>query len=398
MSILQPTDPNILIKAVLDSLVIASDSDSRHSGMFYWEMAKPFNTAVVEAIKNCKNKTIREMGQSLIDKPNDSENYIRLREYLLNQDITNPELKEIFHLAWQCECNSRIGYYLGSDYNNKKIPISVDDLISLSPGKTLSDNAKPEVLIVIPFRNNNKDASRLRNLLSCLLALRDQSFPREKYAVTVVESDKTPQCQDTIEPYTDYYLFAEKDNMFNKSWAVNVGIVNTPGDFGVVCILDADALVDRDFIARNVERFLIPGRSGHLTYNNMSCLTDIATTRAINERINNRAPMIKPEHIRAFQLRGPPGCCIWVRTEIFYRIGGMDERYEGWGGEDNDFADRYDIQTPLGRYDDWLLHMWHPASSSLREDGTLINAHIPPLSWNPNEPIGCIHKFCEKET
>lgn len=396
MSILQPSDPNILIKALLDSLVIASDPDSRHSGLSYWEMAKPFNNAVVEAIKICKNETIRGMGQALMDKPNDSENYSRLREYLSTQDITSPELKEIFDLAWRSECNSRIGYYLGSNYSSKILSIGIDDLISLSPGKTLSKNAKPEVLIVIPFRNNKKDDSRLRNLLSCLLALHDQSFPREKYAVTVVESDETPQCQNIIEPYTDYYLFAEKGNTFNKSWAVNVGIVNTPGDFGVVCILDADVLVDQNFIARNVERFLIPGRSGHLTYNNMSCLTEIATSWAIRQRIHNCSPVINPEYLRAFQLRGPPGCCIWVRTEIFHRVGGMDERYEGWGGEDNDFADRYNIQTLLGRYDDWLLHMWHPPSSCLREDGTSINAHIPPFSWNPNEPIGSIHKFCEK--
>src|SRR5690606_9056344 len=103
-----------------------------------------------------------------------------------------------------------------------------------------------------------------RNLLACLQALRDQSFPRSGYLVTVVESDDRPRWREVITAYADHYLFAPKPGAFNKSWAVNAGVVHSPGKPQVICILDADVLSDREFIARNVARFQRPGTAGHL--------------------------------------------------------------------------------------------------------------------------------------
>jgi hypothetical protein len=78
---------------------------------------------------------------------------------------------------------------------------------------------------------------------------------------------------------------------------------------------------------------------------------------------------------------------------MFHRINGMDERYQGWGGEDIDFNHRFGFDAAYDSYDDTLLHLRHPASSALREDGELINAHIPPLSWRPDGPIGQLDRF-----
>jgi len=132
---------------------------------------------------------------------------------------------------------------------------------------------------------------------------------------------------------------------------------------------------------------------GHLSYRDMWCLDETSTSWAISERLRRRRAEADADHLRAFVLRRPPGCCVWVRRTAFHRIGGMDERFEGWGGEDNDFAYRMDINSAFDSYGDALLHMNHPSSSVLREDGELINAHIPALSWRPNAPIGDMHRF-----
>src|SRR5207253_431332 len=123
--------------------------------------------------------------------------------------------------------------------------------------------------VVVPFRDRTGHRARLRNLLACLLALRDQSAPRESYRVLVVEADTEPRCQQVIEPYVDHYLWVQKDGLFNKSWAINVGVVNAPIEAEVLCILDADVLVDGDFITRNARRFNRPGVMGHLSYRDM---------------------------------------------------------------------------------------------------------------------------------
>jgi hypothetical protein len=197
-----------------------------------------------------------------------------------------------------------------------------------------------------------------------------------------------------ISRYADHYVFAPKTGDFNRSWTVNAGVINSPGDAEVVCVIDADVLADRDFVARNVARFQHPGRGGHLPYRDILYLTDESTEWSIGERLHRRRPDVHPADLRGFLVRRPPGCCIWVRTEAFRRIGGMDERYEGWGGEDNDFAHRYDIDAPLDSYDDLLLHMHHPLAPRLRtQDGELANTTIPPLSWGPAWEIGRLDHF-----
>jgi hypothetical protein len=123
----------------------------------------------------------------------------------------------------------------------------------------------------------------------------------------------------------------------------------------------------------------------------MLCLDPPATSHAIRERLERRAAQASPAHFRGFVLRRPPGCCVWARSAAFHRIGGMDERYEGWGGEDYDFLHRLDLEAPLDSYDDWLLHLHHPPSPFIREDGGL--AGIPPLSWRPGQPIGRLDRF-----
>jgi GT2 family glycosyltransferase len=128
----------------------------------------------------------------------------------------------------------------------------------------------------------------------------------------------------------------------------------------------------------------------------MWCLDEPSTRYVVDVRLRQRQAAVDPAHLRAFVLRRPPGCCVWVRTSAFHRIGGMDERFEGWGGEDNDFAYRMDINSAFDSYHDPLLHMYHPSSSVLREDGELINAHIPALSWRPDAPIGDVNRFARR--
>lgn len=389
MSSLRPKDRVVLATAVVDSIVVAADPDARKSGLYYWELARPWTQAVVEAVLSASDPAIRSLGERLVADPGDASRYAELHAVLVDGERVVDA--KIFERAWLAECNSRVGYHYGPRHGVDEI--STDELKALPPGTPMPEGASPEVLVVVPFRDRTPGADRMRNLLACLLALRDQSFPRELYQVTVVESDDQPRWRDVITPFADRYLFAPKPGSFNKSWAVNAGVVNTGGTTEVVCILDADVLVDRDFVARNAARFQRPGVGGHLTYRNMFCVTEDSTSWGIRERVWRGAAEADPTKLRGFLLRRPPGCCLWVRSGTFGRIGGMDERYEGWGGEDNDFAYRFDIAAPFDSYDDVLLHMHHPPASLLRDDGELVNAHIPALSWRPTEPIGRLDRF-----
>lgn len=392
MSYLKPSDHQVLAAAVADTLVVAADPYSRHASIFYWERSRPFVTAVVDAV-TAAEEPIASSGRKLLADPIAPEPYFALRQALLDRAGTSRSVDAIFDLAWQAECNSRLGFLVGPRYAPSTPPVDVDELRARPPGTGLANPTDVDAMVVVPFRDRDTGGQRLRNLLACLLSLRDQTFPRDRYQVVVVESDDQPRWREAITPYADHYLFAPKPGSFNKSWAVNAGVVNAPGRAELIGILDADVLADRDFVDRNVARFRRPGTMGHLTYRNMLCLDPPATSWAIRERVHQGQPVADPDHLRAFVLRRPPGCCLWVRSSAFHRIGGMDERFEGWGGEDNDFVYRFDINNALDHYDDWLLHMYHPASAQLGPDGDIVNAHIPALTWRPGEPIGQLDRF-----
>jgi hypothetical protein len=392
---LLPSDSAVLATAVVDNLVISVDPDAPASGIYYWEIARPWRDAVVAAVLACEDEVVGTLGASVLAVPADPARYQALHAALLDRQGRVRSVDEILHLGWRAECNSRLGHVLGNAYTpGESVSVSTSDLRELPATQGLPAGASPEVLIVIPFRDRTPGGGdRLRNLLACLRALRDQSYRRNNYQVTVVETDDRSRWRDVIAPLADNYMFAPKADSFNRSWAVNVGVQNTPGPNEIICIQDADVLADREFVARNAARFTGPGTMGHHPYRDMLCLDHDSTWLAIRQRLFDRAPDADLDRLRGFTLRRGPGCCVWVRADAFRRVNGMDERYEGWGGEDIDFNYRFGFDAAYDAYHDTLLHMRHPASSALRDDGQLINAHIEPMSWHPDEPIGRSDRF-----
>ncbi|WP_394843185.1 hypothetical protein LZC95_39810 [Pendulispora brunnea] len=387
-----PLDRGILATAVADSVVVASDPDVKTANRTYWERSQPWTLAVVDAIRNHANSTIRALGEHLAAEPTAPGHYFDLKAALLESGSSSQDL---FEKAWQAECVSRVGYHLGVKYERQVLPVSASELKNVAPRRAGSGRP-PVVTVIIPFRDRDTHGTRLRNLFACLLALQDQSVARDEYRVVVIESDRSARWRDAVEPYVDEYLFAPKAGAFNRSWAINVAVVNAADDSELLCILDGDVLVDRDYIARNVARLQLPGTGAHLTYRDMSCLDEVATSAAIRQRIHEGTPDVDVDRLRAFRIRRPPSCSLWLRTEAFRRIGGFDERYEGWGGEDNDFFFRLHLAVPFDTFDDWLLHMHHPPAATLIAGGQKVNARIPWCSWRPEGPIGQRDRFAEE--
>jgi hypothetical protein len=90
--------------------------------------------------------------------------------------------------------------------------------------------------------------------------------------------------------------------------------------------------------------------------------------------------------------------CAWMRRDVFDLINGLDERYEGWGGEDLDLVLRLHRSAPLHFFDDPMIHMHHPVSPEITDgNGANRNTQIPLLTWPQDEPIGQIGKFREHD-
>jgi GT2 family glycosyltransferase len=160
----------------------------------------------------------------------------------------------------------------------------------------------------------------------------------------------------------------------------------------LLCLLDADILVDRDFLQRNHARFADPGHAAHLPHTEMASLDQAASDWAIERRCGDRTAEAPLDGLRGLLLRDVPGACLWARSELYHRIGGFDERYVGWGGEDEDMLYRTAEAGSAVQFDDVFLHLAHRRPPMRNADGKPFNAHLRVGSWDGaagwGEPTG----------
>ncbi|PCG86039.1 hypothetical protein CIB93_11080 [Streptomyces sp. WZ.A104] len=309
-----------------------------------------------------------------------------LRESLVGLLEEHPlQRNELADAVTEADRHIWIDYHLGAKYTSQEPPAAPE------PPAPRPRSEPATVHVVIPFRDRS-GGLRTRNLLACLKALADQEGG-PGHRVTVVETDSEPRSREVLEGVVDRYVFARKDGLFNKAWAVNVGVVEATGDASYVCVLDADILVDRHFVARNTARLREGGHGTHLPFRWSLSLDGPSTLHAIGLRNGRGAADVPDTVLRGLLLREPPGGCVWLRADVFHAVGGFDERFEGWGGEDDDVVARLAAAAPLTRYDDPLLHLDHPRPAMTRDDGLPFNAHIEPVSWTRERGYGDREKF-----
>ena len=179
----------------------------------------------------------------------------------------------------------------------------------------------------------------------------------------------------------DHYLHLPGAGPFNKSWTLNVGVRHTPGSARALCLLDADILVDREFLERNHARFRDSSQDAHLPHTEMASLDEASSDRAIEQRRGSANRTCRSVGSGPAAARRS-GARRWIRPEIFHMIGGLDERYLGWGGEDEDMLYRTSAVGSVIQYDDVFLHLAHARPAMRDDEGKPFNAHLKVGSWN----------------
>jgi hypothetical protein len=352
----------------------------------YWEHSAPYYRSVIEntAALAGRDPAVLAAYQRLVADPTDAAAERCLRAQLADLLRREPALDATARQAADvADDNVYIGHFCGAEYQpaGPAAPTAgLDWRRDIARNRIRPTSRGEEVLVIIPIMDRGS-GERISNLVACLLALADQTFPAQHYRITVVEYDTVPRWRHVIEPHVDHYVHVRGDGPFNKSWAVNVGVRQTVGAARTLCLLDADMLSDRSFLERNHARFADPDHDAHLPHTEMLSLDQRSSDRAVEERCRDGAPEASLSATRGLLLRDVPGACLWIRPETFHRVGGLDERYRGWGGEDEDMLIRTATAGSAAQCDDVLLHLAHPRPVIRREDGTPLNAHVPIGTW-----------------
>ena len=157
-------------------------------------------------------------------------------------------------------------------------------------------------------------------------------------------------------------VFAYNPGHFNKGWGLNVGARHA--NSAVLVFTDADLLVPL-MLPRAVEHCLkhvqlvkpyrqvldlSPEATAHLRAGNSHALQDMASIANNRQALGEVAPLC--------------GGAFAIRTDAFLKLGGWDERFVGWGAEDDAFS--YKVQrarlSALEFDDVAALHLHHPRS------------------------------------
>ncbi len=157
---------------------------------------------------------------------------------------------------------------------------------------------------------------------------------------------------------------------FSKTRAVNNAFRRSHGD--VIVILDADAYLPGavlEHCARRLRKQRQAGvRSWFVPYRWIFRLTRDATERVLDS--DPRHPLTFPTPPPLIDVEGTDGSgwghrfgamAMVMPREAFELIGGMDERFIGWGSEDVSFLRALD--TLWGKHKNTpnqILHLWHP--------------------------------------
>lgn len=171
-----------------------------------------------------------------------------------------------------------------------------------------------KVSYIIGFRESN--AERLQALQFVLRRIR-RDFPEME--VLVIEQDKNSKISfDPILKINHVFIFNE--GLYNRSWAFNCAVKNTKKEF--FCFADADIILEKEGFLKCVNAL----DSFDACTPNKETITNVA----IDEDAPNQLRILNQRKLYSFA-----GGMLFITKLAFDKIGGWDERFEGWGGEDN---------------------------------------------------------------
>lgn len=204
---------------------------------------------------------------------------------------------------------------------------------------------------VIAFRNDVDDR-RLANLLAVIEHV--QQVPNVD--VVVVECDDVRQIPELAGVR---HQFLDHGGPFNKSWAMNVGFGLTTNP--VVAFGDADLIASHQAISTSIrataQRFGAAKPFGRVMDLSQEQTTEFVRSSALPDGDGNTDELIREDG------EDLPYCggLFLIRRELFAEIGGYDERFSGWGGEDDALSIKLRRHgADLGiMADEVAHHLWH---------------------------------------
>lgn len=236
-----------------------------------------------------------------------------------------------------------------------------------------------KVSVIVPVYNR---LEHLRALFICLL--KQTVMP---YELIISDDGSSQKVQDYIgdlikkAPFKIKHIYQE-DKGFRKTRALNNGVRNAEGELLVFC--DQDLIFPEDHIENIIknsrkkeflmgrpisisenEKNIILEKIENTEYNN---IMKLIKEKEYSDSVNNTLKkdkirrIFKQLHLRKRGIK-LVGMSYSLFKEDYISVNGYDEKYQGWGCEDDDFGNRLEASGIIGREFKGSLiqmHLYHP--------------------------------------
>lgn len=229
--------------------------------------------------------------------------------------------------------------------------------------KPASVESKPDVSFLIGHRGQ----VRLPLLQMTLKSIAAQSDCHIE--CIVVEQDDEKLIQDELPDWVRYIHtpLPDKNMPYSRSWAFNVAAQEAKSD----CLIfhDNDMLVPAIY-AKDIVRYCNQGYDFINLKRFIFYLDQVSSEKLAVTSDLSVAPVIE---VIAQNLEA--GGSFGASRKAYFDIGGFDERFVGWGGEDNEFWERANTRKvyPYGYLP--IMHLWHasqPGKNQSNANGALL--------------------------
>lgn len=168
------------------------------------------------------------------------------------------------------------------------------------------------------------------------------------------------------------------DQGWHKSWAYNVGARLATGE--ILVFHDGDICVPEKYGSSIVET-LTQGRWQAASLQRVLFYLNDADTERVEKQLRFSGSNVP---LKVFQ--NWKGGTIAIRRDAFFAIGGFDEGFVDWGGEDDEFYDRCRQALAHCRYGYLpFVHLWHPPQSDRKAADNVNINHVMP--WRMGLPV-----------
>lgn len=207
----------------------------------------------------------------------------------------------------------------------------------------------------ISFIIGHRGLARLPHLLLTLQGIAAQR--QAAFECIVVEQSATPEIQSELPGWVRYVHtpVPYSDMPYCRSWAFNVGAQIARGT--LLVLHDNDIFVPQDYATQLMARY----EEGYEVINLKRFIFYL--TEAHTGRILSTGQLRLDEPPEAVMQNALAGGSLAIARPVYFAIGGFDEAFIGWGGEDNEFWERALTRNvwPYGYLP--LVHLWHAAQT-----------------------------------